>query len=101
MLNNSRIAELKAEVGEEDFTEVVELFCEEVEEILDALTNVTRTSLRDKLHFLKGSALNIGLDAVGDLCRAEEIRLEADPDATADIAAIRTAYAASKAELLD
>lgn len=100
MLNKSRIEELKAEVGHDDFIEVVVIFCEEVEETLDALPSATRTSLPEKLHFLKGSALNIGLDAVGALCRLEEQRLNADPSAVPDIASIRAAYAASKAELL-
>lgn len=100
MLNMSRIEELKAEVGQDDFIEVVELFCEEVEETLEALPDATRSSLPEKLHFLKGSALNIGLDAVGALCRKEEVRLFSDPDAVPDIASIRALYAASKAELL-
>ena len=100
MLNISRIMELKSEVGEDDFAEVVELFCEEMEEILDALHFANRSSLAEKLHFLKGSAMNIGLDAVGDLCRSEELRLSADQNATPNIAAIRATYDASKSELL-
>lgn len=100
MLNKSRIEELKAEVGHDDFIEVVVIFCEEVEETLDALREAALSSLPEKLHFLKGSALNIGLDAVGALCRQEEQRLIADPNAIPDIASIRALYMASKAELL-
>jgi HPt (histidine-containing phosphotransfer) domain-containing protein len=100
MLNETRIKELKTEVGEDDFIEVVELFCEEVEDILNTLPATARVSLPEKLHFLKGSALNIGLDVVGDLCRAEELRLGSDPDAMPDIEAIRKAYVASKNALL-
>ena len=99
MLNMSRIEELKAEVGVNDFIEVVELFCEEVEEILDALKDAKGSSLPEQLHFLKGSALNIGLDAVSTLCRQEELRLSADPNAVPDIVSIRAAYEASKGEL--
>ncbi len=100
MLNVARIAELKDEVGEEDFLEVVSLFCEEMEDVLTGLADTALTDLPEKLHFLKGSALNIGLDQVGQLCAGEETRLKADPTATPDIAAIQTAYAAAKTALL-
>lgn len=99
MLNLARIDELKSEVGEDDFAEVVGLFCEEVEEVLDELTTIAKDTLPQKLHFLKGSALNIGMDHVGELCRVEELRLLSEPTATPDTDAIRTAYMASKAKL--
>lgn len=100
MINAARIQELKDEVGEDDLIEVIALFCEEVEEVLDSLETTPQAQMPSQLHFLKGSALNIGLDAVSRLCREEELRLKSDPDATADVAAIRAAYAASKDALL-
>ena len=100
MINAARIQELKDEVGEDDLIEVIELFCEEVEEVLDALESTDPAGMPAQLHFLKGSALNIGLDAVSDLCKEQELRLKANPAATADIASIRAAYDASKAALL-
>ena len=93
MINQSRLDELREEVGPDDLAEVIELFCEEVEEVLAALDATTQESLPDQLHFLKGSALNIGLDQVGELCRMEEQRLKTDPDRPPDVAAIRQAYA--------
>ena len=101
MINWDRIRELREEVGDDDLGEVVSLFCEEVEEVLDVLDIAPRDVLAAKLHFLKGSALNIGLEGVSRLCLAEESRLSADPGAAPDIAAIRAAYAAAKADLLD
>lgn len=100
MINTARIQELKDEVGEDDLIEVIELFCEEVEGVLETLDSTAPSDMMAKLHFLKGSAMNIGLDAVSELCRTEESRLKADPTALADIGAIRTAYAASKDILL-
>lgn len=100
MINTARIQELKDEVGEDDLFEVIELFCEEVEEVLDDLGSAESAEIPGHLHFLKGSALNIGLDAVSDLCRTEEQRLKSDPSATADIDAIRAIYATSKDALL-
>lgn len=100
MLNEERIAELKDEVGADDFEEIVTLFCEEVEEMLDELSTTSPTQMADKLHFLKGSALNIGLDAVGEMCRNAENRLKTNRDAAPDIAAIRKLYLASRIQLL-
>lgn len=100
MINTARIQELKDEVGEDDLIEVIELFCEEVEDVLGILDTTARADVPAQLHFLKGSALNIGLDGVSDLCRTEEIRLKSDPKANADIDAIRTAYATAKNALL-
>ncbi len=99
MLNLTRIAELKAEVGEDDFAEVFDIFCEEVEEVLDALPTIPQAELPGKLHFLKGSALNIGLDAVGERCRLEEKKLSEDPEATPDISEIRRLFSESMADL--
>jgi len=69
MLDAARITELKQEVGLDDFVEVVGIFCEEVEEVLAELPQTPVTDIADKLHFLKGSALNIGMIGVGELCR--------------------------------
>ena len=100
MLNHGRIAELKSEVGEDDFAEVITLFCEEVEEMLDDLPSTSQSQMAAKLHFLKGSALNIGLDAVGQMCSTEEARLKNDPNTAPDITAIRSLYIASRDQLL-
>lgn len=100
MINAARIQELRDEVGEDDLIEVIELFCEEVEEVLETLDSTAPDQMPAQLHFLKGSALNIGLDAVSDLCKSEELRLKSDPAAPADIGAIRSAYVASKDALL-
>ena len=100
MINTARIQELKDEVGEDDLFEVIELFCEEVEEVLAELDTTPPQQMPALLHFLKGSALNIGLDAVSALCKAEELRLKDDQSATVAVDAIRETYAASKAALL-
>jgi len=97
MLNQARIAELRDEVGDDGFAEVIEIFCEEVEEILDQLDAPGAPNLAERLHFLKGSALNIGMEQVVALCIAEEDRLQGGgAGAEADIAAIRDAYSASR-----
>ncbi|KAJ57266.1 hypothetical protein ACMU_01860 [Actibacterium mucosum KCTC 23349] len=73
MLDWDRVLELKDEVGEEAFAEVVELFLEEVEEVLTRFRadGVTETIAED-LHFLRGSAMNLGFSDVAEICGAGE-----------------------------
>lgn len=100
MLNMSRISDLKEEVGEDDFAEVIGIFFEEVEEVLEELPQATGEGLAEKLHFLKGSALNLGLDTVGNLCRQAEVLVRDDPTSIPNIEEILKAYESSKAQLV-
>ncbi len=73
MIDWERVNQLRDEVGHEDFAEVVELFLEEVEEVTKRLaTNPDPARLGDDLHFLKGSALNLGFEDFGTLCQYGE-----------------------------
>lgn len=73
MINWSRVAELREEVGAEDFEEIVELFLEEVDEVIGLLRGGDGLDeLEDHMHFLKGSALNIGFSTFADLCQIGE-----------------------------
>ena len=73
MIDWSRVEELRDEIGAEDFDEVVELFLSEVEDRIDlALTKAESESFEEDLHFLKGSALNLGFDQFAQLCDAGE-----------------------------
>lgn len=99
MVNWDRISELREEVGEDDLAEVITLFCEEVEEVLETLDTAPASDLPGHLHFLKGSASNIGFEAVSNRCQSEETRLKQDPSAVPDLAGIRNDYKMSKAEL--
>ena len=100
MINWDRISELQAEVGEDGIAEVVEIFLEEMDEGLEALILATDTTERlEKLHFLKGSAQNIGLDTMSTLCARDEAALKADAEIVPDADAIRLALSAAKEEL--
>ena len=101
MLDWDRIAELREDVGEENFAEVLVLFVEEVAAALDALGVNDQAALAATLHSLKGSAMNIGLSRVGALCLEGEASLRADPLASLDIAEIRSAFDASRTEIAD
>ncbi len=99
MIDRNRIAELRDEVGEEDFRDVLGIFFEEVGETLDALHAGHGEDTLRNLHFLKGSALNIGMIEVSRLCGEGESILREAPSATIDVNAIKSAYETAKSEL--
>ena len=73
MINWDRVAELREEVGVDDFAEIIELFLEEVDAIIELLRDGQGLSdLEAHLHFLKGSALNLGFAKFAELCQAGE-----------------------------
>ena len=101
MINWDRVTELRDEIGAEDFDEVVEIFLEEVEEEITKLRSVTDTdTLESPLHFLKGSALNLGFAAFSELCQSGETAAAAGQGDTIDLTEILSCYATSKAEFL-
>ena len=101
MINWDRVDELRHEVGPEDFNEVIELFLEEVDDTISTLgmCDGNRT-LEEQLHFLKGSALNIGFSDFASLCHADETASAQGQADQVDIAEIQAAYGAARAEFL-
>ena len=100
MINWDRVNELRDEIGADDFAEVVEIFLEEVEEEITKLAgDADPQSLESTLHFLKGSALNLGFSHFSELCQAGE--LAAQSAAPVDTDALKAIYAASKTEFLN
>ena len=97
MINWDRVNELRDEVGIEDFREVVAMFLEEVEDTMVRMIAVPDLArLEDDMHFLKGSALNLGFLEFGDLCQAGEKAAANGQADTIDLDAVFEAYAASK-----
>jgi HPt (histidine-containing phosphotransfer) domain-containing protein len=97
MIDWGRVAELRDEVGIENFSEVVSLFLEEADEATQRpLAPGDARSLESLLHFLKGSALSLGFSDLALLCQTGE-RLAAQGDASTDLNQIRAVYSASKA----
>ncbi|MEQ6249503.1 Hpt domain-containing protein [Sulfitobacter sp. HNIBRBA3233] len=75
MIDWQRINELKSEIGEESFPEVVDLFIEEATEAIERLQNgPDLATLGAELHSLKGTALNLGFANLGELCQIGESR---------------------------
>lgn len=82
MIDWGRVAELRSEIGEEGLSEVVGLFLEEVEAVLGRLTRGgSGRTLEEEMHFLKGSAWNLGFSRFGAVAQQGERRAAAgDPD---------------------
>lgn len=104
MIDWNRLNALNHDFGADALGDVVALFIDEMDEAVTQLPAINGASARaDALHMLKGTAANLGLVALADLCaRGEDgLRGNADlPDFPALAARVRTTYAASRSELL-
>lgn len=98
MIDWSRVDELRQEIGDDGFAEVVELFLDEVEEVVARLAAGTTTGLEGDLHFLKGSAWNLGFADFGALCQDGEKR--ARTGGPVDLTAVTGCYGRSKLAFL-
>lgn len=97
MIDWQRIRELRASTGEADFTEIVDLFLDEVEEALAGLSpGDDAKRLESGMHFLKGSALNLGFTAMSDMCGAAERAAAAGRMDEVDVVAVQRCYAESR-----
>lgn len=97
MIDWDRVTELREEIGEEDFAEVVELFLEEVEQVIGKLRDAPDlNSLGNDLHFLKGSALNLGFRGFSVLCQTGETAASEGHADTVNIAEVLASYDVSK-----
>lgn len=97
MIDWGQVKTLRDEVGHEDFNEVVELFLEEVEEVVTRLQGDTDVcDLENDLHFLKGSAMNLGFSEFSALCQDGEQRAAQGRGAEINIGRVLDCYAVSK-----
>ena len=102
MIDWSRVRMLRDEIGAEDFDEVVPLFLEEVGGVIDRLRVAPDLSqLEADLHFLKGSALNLGFEAFSALCHKGEALAAGGDAALVDIAKILACFDTSRAMFQD
>jgi histidine phosphotransfer protein HptB len=96
MIDWNRVADLRAEIGDDSFAEVVEIFLEEADEVASHLPLIKAAADQAQaLHFLKGAALNLGFEDLADLCQDGERR--AGRGALVQPGSILESYHASKA----
>ncbi|MGH1355170.1 MAG: Hpt domain-containing protein [Thalassovita sp.] len=97
MIDWDRVAELREQVGVEDFEEVVDLFLEEVLEVINALrADPQESRLEADLHFLKGSALNLGFADFSEKCHAGERQAALGKADQVDLTVIIDSFDASR-----
>jgi hypothetical protein len=101
MIQWARVMELRDEIGREDFEEVVDLFLEEVDEVVDRLRQkAVLTQLEQDLHFLKGSALNFGFSAFSHLCQVGAQKSAEGAAATVDLEKIIHVFDLTKSQFV-
>ena len=99
MISWERVNELRDEVGQEDFLEVVEIFLEEVDEVVARLRSAPDpATYEDDLHFLNGSAMNLGFAALSEVCRSGEKKAAENDASSVDVAAVLSIYEQSKSQ---
>ncbi|MCU4652376.1 Hpt domain-containing protein [Roseibacterium sp. SDUM158016] len=87
---------LRADIGEEDFADVVFVFVAEMGEKLAALSRTPGSARADDFHFLRGSAANLGFTAMVSACNAAEAACRSGEEP--DLDAVEQAFEAALAE---
>jgi HPt (histidine-containing phosphotransfer) domain-containing protein len=101
MIDWGRVNELKDEIGEEDFGEVAEIFLEEVDEVIARLkSSPDPAQFEQDMHFLKGSALNLGFRDLSVICGQNEQAAANGQGQQIQLDPVFTTYDQSKAEFL-
>ncbi len=101
MINWDRVDELRSEIGEDGFAEVVELFLDEVETTVMRLPSLPAAALEASLHFLKGSAWNLGFRDFGALCQDGERKAAAGYGGDVDCGLITARYFSAREVFLE
>lgn len=97
MIDWDRVCELRTEIGNDDFSEVVTLFLEEADEVAETLdARMTPEAIESALHFLKGSALNLGFRELANLCQIGEKSAATGLFKSIDLDRVRDVYERSK-----
>lgn len=97
MIDWSRARQLYEEVGADDFDEIVDLFMDEVQALIDRLEATSdRSGFAAEMHFLKGSALSLGFSQLAQLCHEGEATANADAADTIDFGQICACFSDSK-----
>jgi histidine phosphotransfer protein HptB len=102
MIDWKRVEELRTEIGADGFAEVAEMFLEEAEATVQTLVSgPSAEDVEGQLHFLKGSALNLGLSELAAICQEGERKAATGHGAEVDTLAVAAVYRVSRQALLD
>jgi HPt (histidine-containing phosphotransfer) domain-containing protein len=101
MIDWTRVEELRTEIGADGFAEVADMFLEEADQAVRALlSGLPVDEIEGQLHFLKGSALNLGLADLAALCQDGERKAAAGYGTLVDMGRLAQLYQASRATLM-
>lgn len=101
MIDWIRVEDLRSEIGAEGFGEVVALFLEETDEVIGRLSGPhDAAAIGKSLHFLKGSALNLGFGELAALCQDGERLAGQGAAELVDLGQVVAAYQLSKQAFL-
>jgi histidine phosphotransfer protein HptB len=97
MIDWTRISILREEIGEDDLHEVIGLFLEETDDVIARLDEgVVVSELESLLHFLKGSALNLGFSDLAGVCQDGERKAALGQGDTVDLGRVIDLYRKSR-----
>lgn len=101
MIDWRRVEELRDEIGADDFLEVAGMFLDEADQTIDTLSGgLSVREIEGQLHFLKGSALNLGLADLAAICQEGERQAATGDGAAVDLNRVVASYNASKLAFL-
>lgn len=101
MIDWDHVRKLRDEIGADAFGEVVDLFLEEVEtEIAQLRAPPPTLDLEAQLHFIKGSALNLGFAEFADLCQQGEAAAAGGQADSVDLARVLDCFDRSRAAFM-
>lgn len=98
MIDWTRISDLKTEFGTDGFEEILAIFFEETEPVIERLSRGHSGDPAADLHFVRGSADNMGLSDLVAACRRGEAAVAAG--APPDITGVRHAFDGARRALL-
>lgn len=78
MIDWDRMAELRRDFGEDDFSEIAIMFLSEVQARLTQMETQPSADTSEDFHFVKGSAANLGFDKLYHACSSAEREAQAD-----------------------
>lgn len=101
MIDWKRVEELRQEIGADGFAEVADMFLDEADQAVRTLiSGLAAEEVEGQLHFLKGSALNLGLADLAAICQDGERKAAAGYGARVDVGRVAAVYHSSRALLL-
>ena len=104
MIDWDQIHRLRTEIGESDFTDIVQLSLDQLAQAEAELRDTdpgADDAVEARLHFLKGMALTLGFETLAALCQEGETRAAAGHAAQIDMRAILNSLRATRASFVE